>query len=90
MIADSFDSRTFANMKIALERACKILPTGAEEEHWARRHIASKIVECAGGDKTLRGMTEAGRAAAHELCATFNEPYAISSRNRARLLIMKE
>ena len=31
MIADSFDSRTLANMEVALERACKILPTGAEQ-----------------------------------------------------------
>ncbi len=61
MIAESFDSRTLANMEVALERACKILSTGAEE-HGARRHIASKILECAeGGDKTLGGLTQAGR-----------------------------
>jgi hypothetical protein len=67
MIADSFDSRTLANMEVALERACRILSTGAEE-HEFRRHIASKILECAeGGDK---GLTEAGRAAAFELRAT--------------------
>ena len=73
MIADSFNSRTLANMEVALERACKLLSTGAEKQHWARRHIASKIVECAeGGDKTLKGMTEAGRAAARELCATLS------------------
>jgi hypothetical protein len=29
MIADSFDSRTLANMEVALERACKILSIGA-------------------------------------------------------------
>jgi hypothetical protein len=82
MIAD-FDSRTLANMQVALERACKILSTEAEE-HWARRHIASKIVECAEGcDKTLNAMTAAGRAAAHELCATVSQSYAISSIMRA-------
>ena len=70
MIAESFDSRTLANMKVALERACKMLSTGAEE-HGARRHIASKILECAeGGDKTLGGLTRAGRTAATDLCAT--------------------
>jgi hypothetical protein len=80
MIAD-FDSRTLANMQVALERACEILSTEAEE-HWARRHIASKIVECAeGGDKTLNGMTAAGRAAAQ--CATVSQSYAISSIMRA-------
>jgi hypothetical protein len=70
MIADSFESRTLADMEVALERACRILSTGAEE-HEFRRHIASKILECAeGGDKTLGGLTEAGRAAAFELRAT--------------------
>jgi hypothetical protein len=69
MIADSFDSRTLANMEVVLERACKILSKGAEE-HELRRYSASKILECAkGGDKTLGGLTEAGRAAASELSA---------------------
>ena len=63
MIAESFNSRTLANMEVALDRACKALPAGAEE-HWARRHIASKILECAErGDKTLDGLTNAGRVA---------------------------
>jgi len=31
-------------MEVALEQACKILSTVAEQ-HWARRYIASKIVE---------------------------------------------
>jgi hypothetical protein len=70
MIADSFDLRTLANMEVALERACKILTIGSEE-HTARRHIAAKILECAhNGDKTLGGLTEAGCAAATQLCAT--------------------
>ena len=68
MIAD-FDSRTLANMEVALERACKILTTGTGQ-HEGRQHIANKIIECAaGGDKTLGGLTEAGLAAATELCA---------------------
>jgi hypothetical protein len=70
VIAESFDSRTLANMEVALERTCKLLSAGAEE-HGTRRHIASKILECAaGGDKTLEGLTQAGRAAATELRAT--------------------
>ena len=82
MIAESFDSRTLANMEVALERACKILSAGAEE-HGARRHIASKILECAkGGDKTLGGLTQAGRAAATELCATQHREHALSVRPR--------
>jgi hypothetical protein len=69
LIAESFDQRTLANMEVALERACKGLATGSEQ-HDARRHIASKILECAeSGDKTLSGLIDARRAAASELCA---------------------
>jgi len=69
MIAEDFDSRTIANMEVALERACKTLSIGAEQ-HSYRRYIASRIVKCAkGGDTTLGGLTEAGYRAATELCA---------------------
>lgn len=69
IIADSFDSRTLANMEVALERACKVLADGGDL-HDVRRHIATKILQCAeSGDTTLGGLTEAGRAAAIELCA---------------------
>jgi hypothetical protein len=69
MITDSFDSRTLANMEVALERACKLLAAGSDR-HDARRYIATQILQCAeSGDKTLGGLTEAGRAAAIELCA---------------------
>ena len=65
-IADSFNSRTLANMEVALERACKVLGF-AGEQHEARRYIASKIIECAeGGNKRLGGLTEAGQIAARE------------------------
>src|ERR1700682_2998154 len=41
-------------------------------QHAVRRHIASKILECAkGGDRTLGRLTEAGRVAAKELCSTY-------------------
>jgi hypothetical protein len=70
MITDSFDSRTLANMEVALERACKMLSIGAEE-HRVRQQIASKILECAaGGQRTLGALTDAGRVAATELCST--------------------
>ena len=69
MIADNFDPRTLANMEVALERACEILPAGAEQ-HDIRRQIASKILECAvAGETTLGGLTEAGLTAATELWA---------------------
>ena len=69
IIADSFDTRTLANMEVALERACQLLAVGSDR-HDVRRHIATEILQCAeSGDRTLRGLTEAGRAAAAELCA---------------------
>jgi hypothetical protein len=70
MIADSFDSRTLANMEVALERACKALAVGGEE-HGARRHIASRILKCAkSGGRTLSTLTDAGLVAATELSST--------------------
>lgn len=70
MITDTFNSRTIANMDVALERACLLLPMGSEK-HWARRILASKIIECASrGDATLSRLTEAGYAAAIQLAAS--------------------
>ena len=67
MITDTFNSRTIANMEVALERACLLLPTGGEK-HRARRIIAAKIIECANrGDATLSRLTEVGYAAAVQL-----------------------
>jgi hypothetical protein len=67
MLAEKFDSRTLANMEVALERAIKLLKQRAEQ-HEFRRYVASKILERAEhGDKTLAGLTEAGSAAAREL-----------------------
>jgi len=69
MITEMFDSRTLANMEVALDRACKMLSIGGEQ-HKARRYIASRILACAnGGHTTLGRLTEAGRIAANELCA---------------------
>ena len=69
MIIGSFDARTLANMEVALERACQVLANDSEQ-HVARRHIASKILECAvAGETTLGGLTEAGLTAATELWA---------------------
>jgi hypothetical protein len=70
MITDSFNSRTIANMELALERACLLLPTGGEE-HRARRIIAGKIIECANrGETSLSRLTEVGYAAAMRLSSS--------------------
>jgi hypothetical protein len=74
MITDRFDVRTLANMEVALERACQYLRM-ERDAHEARRHIAKKIVERAeGGDKTLTGLTRAGRIAATELSTARAKP----------------
>jgi hypothetical protein len=60
IIAESFDRRTLAAMEVALDRACESLGF-AREQHDARQHIASKILECAlRGERTLGALTEAG------------------------------
>jgi len=67
MITENFNSRTVANMEVALERASRLLKQKSEQ-HEYRRHIASQILRRAeGGDTTLEGLTEAGSAAAREL-----------------------
>ena len=66
MIADSIDSRVLAKMEVALERACKILSIGADEDS-VRRHIASRILERRAGERTLGDLADAGCMAATEL-----------------------
>jgi hypothetical protein len=67
MITDTFSRRTMANMEVALERACLLLPTGSDK-HNIRRIIAGKIIECASrGETTLSRLTEAGYAAAMQI-----------------------
>ena len=69
MITEKFNSRTLANMEVALERACRLLANGGER-HEHRRYIASRILAHAEtGDKTLDGLTEAGTVAARVLRA---------------------
>jgi hypothetical protein len=70
MIMESFDLRTLYHMEIALDRACQELSLACEF-HDARRYVAGKILECAQrGDQSVDGLTEAGRVAANDFCAT--------------------
>jgi hypothetical protein len=59
MVEDGFDTRTFANMNVALERVCQRRPDG--EQHRLRKLVAQRIIQCArSGKKTLGALTEAG------------------------------
>lgn len=62
MIEDGFDSRTLANMNVALDRVCKKRPNG--EDHELRKLVAEHIIRCAKTGKTALGpLTEAGERA---------------------------
>jgi hypothetical protein len=69
MIVDEFDERVLANMDVALDRACRLLPEKMAG-HSARKFVAEKIIECAKQHThTLGGLTEAARRAVAELSA---------------------
>ncbi len=83
MITEKFDSRTFANMEVALERASRLLNGAQQHEH--RRYIASRILQRAEtGDRTLDGLTEAASAAARELRTRAKAGASIAAKVRSR------
>jgi hypothetical protein len=62
MIAGKFDSRTFANMNVALDRVCEKAQHG--EDHAVRKRVARQIIKCASSGKTtLSDLTAAGQRA---------------------------
>jgi hypothetical protein len=62
MIDEDFDSRTLANMNVALDRVCAENPRG--EDHLLRKRVARHIIKCARGGKTgLGDLVAAGRRA---------------------------
>ena len=61
MIEGDFNSRTLANVNVALDRVCGT-PLG--EQHDVRKRVAERILRCAkGGKTTLVALTEAGEQA---------------------------
>ncbi|MGY0574076.1 hypothetical protein ACTGJ9_025855 [Bradyrhizobium sp. RDM12] len=73
LLKDAFSERAIANMDVALERACKLMPD-VLVSHVARKFVAEKIVDCAKTrTQTLAGLTEAGRRAVAELAAEIVE-----------------
>lgn len=68
MSMDQFDELTRANMQVALERACALLPSAMSELHAARSNLAQCLIDAAQqGRRTLAELTEAGRQAVDEL-----------------------
>jgi hypothetical protein len=68
MIEGRFNSRTLANMNVALERVCEKAPHG--EDHAVRKRIAKHIVRCArSGKTTLSDLTAAGQRALIKVAA---------------------
>jgi hypothetical protein len=62
MIENEFDSRTRANMDVALERVCKGRPDG--EHHEIRKRVAESMIRCAkSGNTSLTALTDAGLTA---------------------------
>jgi hypothetical protein len=62
MIEGKFDSRTLANMNVALDRVCERAPHG--EDHVVRKRVAKQIIRCASSGKTtLSDLTAAGQRA---------------------------
>ena len=73
MLREEFSERTAANMDVALERACKLMPE-VLASHVARKFVAEKIVRCAKTHtQTLGGLIEAGKLAVAELAAEIVE-----------------
>ena len=62
MIEGDFNSRTLANMTLALDRVCENTPLGGQ--HDVRKRVAQGIVLCArSGKTTLGALTYAGERA---------------------------
>ena len=59
-IEGAFNSRTLANMNVALDRVCENAANG--EQHSVRKRVARQIIKCArSGKTTLSDLTAAGQ-----------------------------
>ena len=60
LIEGAFNSRTLANMNVALDRVCETAANG--EQHSVRKRVAKQIIKCARSGKTALGdLTAAGQ-----------------------------
>jgi hypothetical protein len=61
------DERTTANMNVALENVCRVLPNSGGD-HEARKYIAKKLLQAANkGERTLGALEAVARLALQEL-----------------------
>ncbi|QUS40679.1 hypothetical protein RPMA_18960 [Tardiphaga alba] len=68
MSIQDFSDNTKANIEIALDRACSLLPGEKASSHETRAYIAQQILDAAhNGHRTLTKLTEAGRQAVVDL-----------------------
>jgi len=59
------DERTRANMEVALDEACRVLPHGGD--HNLRKKVAQKLLQSARkGNTTLSGLSAVARTALME------------------------
>jgi hypothetical protein len=73
MIEGRYDSRTLANMNVALDRVCEKAAHG--EDYAVRKRVAKQIIRCANSGKTaLSDLTDAGQRALIKVAAAPNAP----------------
>jgi hypothetical protein len=61
------DERTTANMNVALENACRVLPNSGGD-HETRKYIAKKLLQAANkGERTFGALEDVARRALQEL-----------------------
>ena len=61
------DERTTANMNVALEKVCRVLPNSGGD-HETRKYIAKKLLQPASkGERTLGALEAVARRALQEL-----------------------
>jgi len=73
MIEGKYDSRTLANMNVALDCVCEKAPHG--EDYAVRKRVARQIIRCANSGKTtLSDLTAAGQSALIKVAAAPNAP----------------
>ena len=85
MIEGNFDSRTMANMVVALDRICDENPRGGQ--HQLRKKVAREIIKSArAGNTTLGELEAAGRRALASVAASAARRLRPAEQPRAGLL----